>query len=200
MFSKLRFSRKVNLKKCTSFEEQKGTRYIRGNAYFGIIVFNCYSSTKSCLRFHLICFARDIKGFYQSSFGDEVHFTNISNVSPNILAKNYENKLCHSKQQWRGYLLIYMMLFSHWLFRLKDFSANSSKGLLYPLSNLLPVIFFSLYTAEFTWNLIEFLEIIRFVPAILRLCILKKEFREGKKSDLFEGFICYIVSFINSLN
>ena len=29
-FSKLRFSQKENLKKCTNFEEQKGTRYIRG--------------------------------------------------------------------------------------------------------------------------------------------------------------------------
>ena len=29
-----RFSWKENSKKCTSFEEQKGTRYIRGNVYF----------------------------------------------------------------------------------------------------------------------------------------------------------------------
>ena len=29
--------RKENLKKCTIFEEQKGTRYIRGNVYFGIL-------------------------------------------------------------------------------------------------------------------------------------------------------------------
>ena len=29
-FSKLQFSRKENLKKCTNFEEQKGTKYIRG--------------------------------------------------------------------------------------------------------------------------------------------------------------------------
>ena len=31
-FSKLRFSRIENLKKCTNSEEQKGTRYIRGNS------------------------------------------------------------------------------------------------------------------------------------------------------------------------
>ena len=66
MFSKPGFYRKENLKKCTSFEEQKGTRYIRGNVYFGIIIFGCLSSTKSCLRFLLICFNREIKGFYQS--------------------------------------------------------------------------------------------------------------------------------------
>ena len=32
-------SRKKNLKKCTRFEEPKGTRYIRENVYFDIIVF-----------------------------------------------------------------------------------------------------------------------------------------------------------------
>ena len=42
-FSKLRFSRKENLKKCTSFEEQKGTRYIREN------VFALLSSAVFCL-------------------------------------------------------------------------------------------------------------------------------------------------------
>ena len=36
------------MKKCTSFEEQKGTRYIWGNVYFGIIVFSWLSSTKLC--------------------------------------------------------------------------------------------------------------------------------------------------------
>ena len=45
-FSKLQFYREENLKKCTTFEEQKGTRYIRGNVYFGIIVLSCLSSAK----------------------------------------------------------------------------------------------------------------------------------------------------------
>ena len=70
------------------FEEQKGTRYIRGNVYFGIIVFSCLSSTKPYLRFLLICFDREIEGFYQSSLGNEADFRDIMNVSPNILAKN----------------------------------------------------------------------------------------------------------------
>ena len=34
-FSKLRFSRKEKLKKCASFEEQKGTRYMWGIVHFG---------------------------------------------------------------------------------------------------------------------------------------------------------------------
>ena len=85
MFSKL--VRKENLKKCTSFEEQEGTRYIRENLYFGIIIFSCLSSTKLCLRFLLNCFVWEIKGFYQSSLGNEVDFSDIINVFPNIVAK-----------------------------------------------------------------------------------------------------------------
>ena len=53
------------LKKCTSFEKQKGTKYIRENVAFGIII-SCLSSAKRCLRILLICFAREIKGFYLS--------------------------------------------------------------------------------------------------------------------------------------
>ena len=75
------------MKKSTSFEEQKRTRYIRGNVYFGIVDFSCLSSTKPCLRFLLIYFSRKIKGFYQSSLGNEVDFRNIMNVSPNICQK-----------------------------------------------------------------------------------------------------------------
>ena len=81
-----------NLKKCPSFEEQKvlRTRYNRGNVYFSIIVFSCVWSTKLCPRFLLICFAQEIKDFYQSSLENQVDFRDIMNISPNILAK-YEN-------------------------------------------------------------------------------------------------------------
>ena len=88
---KLTFSKligKVNLKKCTSFEEQKGKRYIWKNFYFGIIIFSCLSSTRRCLRFLLNCFFLEIKSFYQGSLGNEVDFRDIMNVSPNSLAKN----------------------------------------------------------------------------------------------------------------
>ena len=37
-FSEKYISRKENLKKCTSLEEQKDTRHIQGNVYFGIII------------------------------------------------------------------------------------------------------------------------------------------------------------------
>ena len=51
--------------------------------YFGIIwaVF--------CLKFLLNCYVQEIKGFYQSFFGNEVDIMDIMNVSPNVLAKNY---------------------------------------------------------------------------------------------------------------
>ena len=66
--SKLRFSLKENLKKCTTFEEQKGTN--------------------PCVRSLLICFSfREIKGFYQSSLGNKVDFTDRMKISSNILAK-----------------------------------------------------------------------------------------------------------------
>ena len=81
-------SRKENLKKRTSFEEQKGTRYNWENVYVGIIIFSCISSAKSCLRFLLNCFVREIKDFYQSSLGNEFDFRDKMNISPNILATN----------------------------------------------------------------------------------------------------------------
>ena len=52
-FSKLRFYPTENLRKYTSFEEEQGTRYIRGNVYFGIIEFSCALSIKPCFRFLL---------------------------------------------------------------------------------------------------------------------------------------------------
>ena len=78
-------SRKENLKKCTSFVEQKGIRYIQGNVCFGIFVFSCYLSGDKC-------FAQEIKGFYLSSLENEVDFRDIMNISPNNLAKNQNFK------------------------------------------------------------------------------------------------------------
>ena len=71
-FSNLSFSKEKNLKICAGFEEQNGTRYIRWNVYYGIIVFSYILSTNPCLIFLLICFTQEIKGFYQSSLGNEV--------------------------------------------------------------------------------------------------------------------------------
>ena len=103
------------MKKCTSLEEQKGTRYIRGNVCFGIIVFSCLSTTKPCVRFILICFAREIEGFYQSSLGNEVDFRDVMNVSPNILAKNWNfKKLRHAFVYERALKTTPLISASHW--------------------------------------------------------------------------------------
>ena len=109
------FSWKEYLKKCTSFEEQTGTRYIRSNIYFHIISLSCLSSTKMCLRFLLNCFAREIKSFYQSSLGNEVDFRDIMNVSPNILAKNWNfKKLRHDFVDERALITTTLISSCHW--------------------------------------------------------------------------------------
>ena len=79
------------MKKCTSFEKQKSTRYIRENVYFAIIIFKCISLAKLFLRFLLSCFVREIKDFYQDFLENEVDFRDIMNVSPNILKLKFEN-------------------------------------------------------------------------------------------------------------
>ena len=43
---------------------------------------------KTMSQISFILFFREIKGFYQSSFGNEIDFRDVINVSPNILAKN----------------------------------------------------------------------------------------------------------------
>ena len=70
---------------------------------------------QNCLKFLLICFAREIKGFYQSSLANEIDFRDIMNASPNILVKNQ-----NFKKLRRGFVdekaLITMALISscHW--------------------------------------------------------------------------------------
>ena len=80
LFGKKNLGKEI-LKKCTSFKEQKGTRDIQREVFLGIIAFSCFSFTKLCLRFLLICFAWEIKGFYKSSLGNEVDFRDIMNAS-----------------------------------------------------------------------------------------------------------------------
>ena len=102
------------MKKCTSFEEKNSTIYIRGNVYFDIIVFSCLSSTKAWLRFLLICFAREVKDFYQSSLGNEIDFRDIMNVSPNVLkvriSKNWNMVFIYE----RVLIITTFILWCHW--------------------------------------------------------------------------------------
>ena len=112
---KLTFLEKKFLKKCTNFEDQKDTRYIRENVYFDIIIFSCLSSTKSCLRFLLNCFVRDIKGFYHSSLGNGVGFRDIVNVSPYSVAKTWNfKKPRHHFVDERALIIATLITFCHW--------------------------------------------------------------------------------------
>ena len=75
---------------------------IFGETFIFIIVFSCPSSKKPCLRFLFVCSAREIKGFYQSSVGNEVDFRDIMNVSPNIFAKNQNFKKLRQFCRWKS--------------------------------------------------------------------------------------------------
>ena len=91
-YQKSKFLRKKIRKNELALNSKKGTRYIRGNVYFGIIVFSCLSSIKLCLRFFLYFFAFKRLLFLQN----EVDFRGIRNISLNILTKNYNfKKLTH---------------------------------------------------------------------------------------------------------
>ena len=95
----------------------KSKRYklcIWGNVYFGIIVFGCLSSTNPCLRFLLICFAREIKGFYQISLGNEVDFRDIISVSPNFKNQNFK-KLRHGFVDEKSLITTTLISFCHWI-------------------------------------------------------------------------------------
>ena len=106
------FFRKENFKKCTNFEEQKGTRYNRGNIYICIIIFSCLSSTKPCLRFLLNWVVRKIKVFYQSSFWNEVDFRDIMDVSLNISAKKQfcKTRFCKRKSNDQDNINVFLSL------------------------------------------------------------------------------------------
>ena len=103
------------MKKCTSFEERKGTRYIQENFFFGIIIFSCLLFTKVCLRFLLNCFVPEIKGIYQSSLGNEVDFRGMMNVSPKILPKNYNfKKIRHVFVDERALITTTLISYCQW--------------------------------------------------------------------------------------
>ena len=86
-----------------------------GNVYFVIIIFSCLSPTTQGLTGLLICFARQIKGFYQRSLGNEVDFKDIMNISSNIMAKNkYFKKLRHGFVQARAMISATLKSSCHW--------------------------------------------------------------------------------------
>ena len=86
------------MKKCTSFE-------VVGEKVKGI-----FRDT-----FILAFFAREIKGFYKSSLKNKVDFRDITNVSPNILAKNQNlKKQSYDFVDERVLITTTLILFCHW--------------------------------------------------------------------------------------
>ena len=98
------------------FEEMK--KSLKSKKVLGIfseIFFSCLSSIKPCLRFHLICFPREIKLFYQSSLRNEFEFRDIMNNSPNILTKNLNfKKLRHDFADERAMIATTLIFSCHW--------------------------------------------------------------------------------------
>ena len=82
---------------------------------FSKLVFSCLLPTKFCLGFLLNCFAWEIKGFYQSSLGNQADFRDIMNVSPNILARNQNfKKLRHGFVDDRALITTKLISSCHW--------------------------------------------------------------------------------------
>ena len=102
------------MKKCTNFEEQKGTRYIQGNVYFGIIVLSFLLSAKPLLRFFLLCITQKIKGFYQSSLGNEVDFRDIRTVLQISLLKIKISKSWDSFVDERALITTALIFSCYW--------------------------------------------------------------------------------------
>ena len=103
------------MKKCISFEEQKGTRYIWGNFFFFASLSSAVFCLQNCLRFLLICFACEIKGSCQSFLGNKIDFRDRINVSPNILAKKQNfKKLRHSFVDERALIITSLISFCYW--------------------------------------------------------------------------------------
>ena len=103
-FRKRTFLGKKIWRNVLALKSKKVQDIFRKTFIFGIVVFILSSAVfclQNCLRFLLICFAWDIKGFYPSSLGNEVDSKDMSNVSPNILAKNWNfKKLRHGR--WKS--------------------------------------------------------------------------------------------------
>ena len=70
---------------------------------------------KSVSQISFICFDWEKKGFYQSSKGNEVDFTDIMNVSSNILAKNWNFKILrHTFEDKRTMITTALTFSCHW--------------------------------------------------------------------------------------
>ena len=159
------------------FEEQKGIKYTWDNVYFDIIVFSSLRSTKPCIRFLFICFAREIKGVHQSSLGNDVDFRDRMNITPNIVAKikisKSETGFCRWKSTANKDINIFKSLRNPGIFLLakekpwkrifnttSELSQNCTEKQIMPFKTAINRLFsdkwFYLFIACFEWKLAFF--------------------------------------------
>ena len=112
-FSRLPFSWKKNWRNALALKKVQGIFGWTFNlALSSSAVFFLQNSVSD---YFLIRFALEIKGFYQSSLGNVVDFTDVMNVSPNILAKRWNfKKLRHYFADERAMITTALISSCHW--------------------------------------------------------------------------------------
>ena len=106
MLSKLQFHWKESLKKCTTYEEQKGEEGIFGQMFILALSSLAVFCLQNC--------ASDFNLFWS---GDQrlFHFTDIMNISSNILAKNQNfKKLRHGFMDTRTMIAMALISSCRW--------------------------------------------------------------------------------------
>ena len=76
------------MKNCTIALKSKEVEGIFGEDFILALLSLTFFRLQNRVSDFLICFARKVKSFYQSSLGNEVDFRDIMSVFPNMLDKN----------------------------------------------------------------------------------------------------------------
>ena len=110
---KSKFLRKKIWRNALPFCKSKKVQGIFWETFISALLSSAVFRLQNCRRFLVNCFAREIKGFYRSSLGNEVDFMDVMNVSPNILAKNFK-KLRHGVVDERALITTTLISSCHW--------------------------------------------------------------------------------------
>ena len=114
-FSKPSFFLEKKFEEMRELWKAKRYKVYSRKCLFWLSIFSCLSSKKPCLRFFLICFTREIKDSLEKRSLENVDFTTIMNVSPNILAKRKNfKKLRYVFVDERAMITTTLISFSHW--------------------------------------------------------------------------------------
>ena len=87
---KSKFLRKKVWRNALPFCKSKKVQCIFWETFISALLSSAVFRLRNCRRFLVNCFAREIKGFYRSSLGNEIDFMDVMKVSPNILDKNFK--------------------------------------------------------------------------------------------------------------